>query len=173
MDRQEERIETLAGSLLAVDVGIRTGFAVFEATGKLIRFGSHNYGSVTRLRQAVWRHLAEIENLKYLVLEGGGRLATIWQQVAEKQEVHVLQLYAETWRKDLLYPREQRNGKMAKSNADDAARKIIRESKLPLPSSLRHDAAEAILVGKWAILYGNIGQEYLLQPLPLKHKDHL
>ncbi|MBL7976803.1 MAG: hypothetical protein JNN12_00580 [Bacteroidetes Order II. Incertae sedis bacterium] len=151
-----EKTVKLSGCLLAVDVGIRTGFAVYDETGTLVQYGSHNYGSVSRLKQAAWGHLSEIRNLHVLVLEGGGTLAEVWQHTAQKRGIRVIQLYAETWRKDLLYQREQRTGKMAKSFAEEVARKVIRESNLPAPKALRHDAAEAILVGKWAIFYGGV-----------------
>jgi hypothetical protein len=40
----------------------------------------------------------------------------------------------------------------AKQNADQMARKVIAWSNAPSPTSLRHDAAEAILIGLWAVI---------------------
>ena len=70
---------------------------------------------------------------------------------AEKKGIPVTQISAEQWRKDLLLPRQQRSGKQAKLVADELAREIIAKSAVSKPTSLRHDAAEAILIGTWAI----------------------
>ena len=58
----------------------------------------------------------------------------------------------EQWRSLLLLPRKQKNRKVAKDEADVLARQIIAWSGLKRPTSLRHDAAEAILIGLWAVL---------------------
>ena len=52
----------------------------------------------------------------------------------------------------LLLPRKQLNRKVAKDEADILARKMIAWSGLKRPTSLRHDAAEAILIGLWGVL---------------------
>jgi hypothetical protein len=85
-----------------------------------------------------------------VVIEGGGPFAEIWQKTAERQGLEIRQVYAEEWREALLLPRQQRTGKQAKQVADALARKVIEDSGLAKPTSLRHDAAEAILVGWWA-----------------------
>lgn len=59
---------------------------------------------------------------------------------------------AEDWRASLLYPREQRSGIDAKRTADVLARRVIEWSRAPRATSLRHDAAEAILIGFWGAL---------------------
>ena len=60
---------------------------------------------------------------------------------------------AEEWRSKLLSPREQSSGPKAKQRADEMARKIIEWSGAPRPTSLRHDAAEAIVIGFWGVLH--------------------
>ena len=40
----------------------------------------------------------------------------------------------------------------AKRGADGVARRVIEWSNAPRPTSLRHDAAEAILIGLWGVL---------------------
>ena len=52
----------------------------------------------------------------------------------------------------MLYPREQITGLQAKHYADDLARRIIIWSGISRTASLRHDTAEAILIGLWAVL---------------------
>ena len=137
--------------LLAVDCGLRTGFALFDLQGRLIWYRSHNLGSRQRLKKAVWKILNDLEGLAQLVVEGGGDLVEIWRKTAQRRGIQVSVVQATTWRKDLLLPRQQRTGKQAKQVADDLAREIIERSGAAKPTSLRHDAAEAILAGWWAI----------------------
>lgn len=138
--------------LLAVDLGLRTGLALYGHDGRLMRYHSQNFGAATRLRRGVYGLLNELAGLEVLVIEGGGQLADIWQSEAERRGLRLLQINAETWRRRLLYDREQRSGAQAKQVADDLARRVILWSGAPRPTSLRHDAAEAILIGFWAAL---------------------
>ncbi len=139
-------------SLLAVDLGLKTGLALYNQSGRLLWYRSQNFGTATRLRRAVHRQLGSIEDLVRLVLEGGGPLADIWEHEAKRRQISVCRVSPETWRQQLLYPRQQRSGYKAKQNAIEVARKVIKWSNAPRPTSLRHDAAEAILVGLWGIL---------------------
>lgn len=69
-----------------------------------------------------------------------------------KQGVRVQRVSAEAWRDDLLYVRERLSAADAKKHAEELARRVIRWSGAPAPTSLRHDAAEAILIGLWGVL---------------------
>lgn len=140
------------GSLLAVDLGLRTGLALFGHDARLLWYRSRNFGTAARLRRAVPGVLHSLPDLRWLVLEGGGRLAEIWRREAERRALAVEQIAAEAWRGDLLYSREQRTGAMAKGHAAELARRIIEWSDAPRPTSLRHDAAEAIVIGFWGSL---------------------
>jgi hypothetical protein len=137
--------------LLAVDCGLKAGLALFELTGKLIWYRSHNLGNRARLKKAAWSILKEINGLTHLVIEGGGTLADVWIKEGEKRGLNISQVHAHEWRKDILLPRQQRSGKQAKQVADELAREIIEQSGAARATSLRHDAAEAILVGWWAV----------------------
>ncbi|HEX2203619.1 MAG TPA: hypothetical protein VHG91_09990 [Longimicrobium sp.] len=139
-------------TLLAVDLGLRTGLALYGADGRLVWYRSQNFGSAPRLRRAVHTLLHEHPELERLVLEGGGPLAEIWEREAGKRGVAVRRIAAEVWRQRLLYGREQRTGAQAKHNADPFARRVIEWSGAARPTSLRHDAAEAILIGFWGVL---------------------
>lgn len=138
--------------LLAIDLGLRTGFAVYTADGRLRRYASQNFGAASRLRRGAGSILRQYPNLSHLVLEGGGQIAEIWQRAAAQLQLNVLQIGAERWRQRLLYDRDQRHGTQAKATADELARRIITWSHAPRPTSLRHDAAEAIMIGFWAVL---------------------
>ena len=153
-------------SLLAVDVGIKTGLALYGRDGKLLWYRSHNFGSTPRLRRGVPGILKDIPDISRLILEGGGILAEIWEREAERRSVPVRRVTAEEWRRQLLYQREQRSGRQAKQSAGDLARKIIAWSGASLPTSLRHDTAEAILTGFWAVI-----EMGWLEKMPQELKD--
>ncbi len=139
-------------TLLAVDLGLRTGFALYGDDGRLRSYRSQNYGSVPRLRRGAAGVLSELPELTALVLEGGGVVAEVWESEAKRRALPAYVISAEVWRQRLLYAREQRSGAKAKETADELARRIIIWSGAPRPTSLRHDAAEAILIGLWGVL---------------------
>ena len=138
-------------TLLAVDCGLKAGLALFELSGKLLWYRSHNFGSRARLKKAIWQIMHDISGLTHLVVEGGGNLAEVWLKEGTRRGLKVSLVQAVTWRKDLLLARQQRTGKQAKQVADELAREIIEKSGAAKPTSLLHDAAEAILVGWWAL----------------------
>lgn len=139
-------------TLLAVDLGLRTGLALYGSDGRLRWYRSQNYGTNARLKRGVHGLLHELPDLRWIVVEGGGDLAVIWQREAGRRGVGMLQISALDWRQRLLYAREQRSGVEAKQHAGTLARRIIEWSGAPRPTSLRHDAAEAILAGLWGVL---------------------
>jgi hypothetical protein len=139
-------------ALLAVDVGIRSGLALYGADGRLVWYRSHNYGSAPRLRRAAHGLLESLPRLRWLVVEGGGPLAEIWSREADRHGIDALLIGAERWREQLLHDRERRTGVSAKAHAAALARRIIEWSEAPRPTSLRHDAAEAIVIGFWGAL---------------------
>ena len=79
-------------------------------------------------------------------------MAEIWIKEANRRNIVLYQISAETWRKKFLYPREQRSGKQAKKIAGNLAKKVIEWSGAKRGPSLRHDAAEAILSGLWGVI---------------------
>lgn len=138
--------------LLAVDLGLKTGIALYNGAGRLIWYRSQHFANNAALRRAVHRLLRETAGLTVIYLEGGGDLSHIWQHEAGKRDVPVREIAAETWRARLLYQRDQRNGRQAKRKADELARRVIEWSDAPKPKSLRHDASEAILIGLWGAI---------------------
>lgn len=138
--------------LLAIDLGVRTGLAVYGDDGRLRTYRSHNFGSAARLKRGAIRVLDELPELAWLVLEGGGTLAEIWTRAAERHALPVRQIAAEDWRTRLFFPRQHRDTTHAKRSADELARRVIAWSGAAKPTSLRHDAAEAILLGLWGVL---------------------
>jgi hypothetical protein len=132
-----------------VDLGLRTGLAAFGEDGRLRWYRSQHFGSTARLRRGV---PALLDGMSHLVVEGGGSLARAWGDEAAARDIEVRWVSAESWRGAFLYPREQRSGELAKRTANELARRVIEWSGARRPTSLRHDAAEAILVGLWGVL---------------------
>ncbi len=141
--------------LLAVDAGIRTGLALFNESGKLIWYRSHNMGSLSSLKKAVYPILKSIEYLSFLVIEGGGPIVRAWLNAALKLGISAQQIDASVWRKDILFQREYRSGAIAKESAIQRAQQVIDSSKAPSQNAPTHDAAEAILIGYWAWINKN------------------
>lgn len=142
-------------SLLAVDLGVRTGFALYNPDGNLEWYRSRNYGNRQRLRRDIQNMLSQIPSLSYVILEGGGDIARIWLKECRLRNITFRQIYAEDWRKDLFDPKEVRTGEQAKLNAIQLAKKVIDQCKGPKSTSMLDDAAEAILIGYWGIYYRN------------------
>ena len=136
--------------LLAIDLGLRCGWAAFADAGRLTAYGSRHFGSRTTLRKAVPQILDAYPRLALLVVEGGGDLFVPWEKEAARRGIAVKQVMGEEWRRTLLLPYQRRSGEDAKAAADGLARDVIERSGAKRPTSLRHDAAEAILVGAWA-----------------------
>ena len=141
--------------LLAVDLGLKAGFAVYNTEGQLQSYRSKNFGAPSRLKRGAYRTLQEHPELTWVVLEGDRAMAEAWQSHADRNGLSTGWIQASTWRKKLLNPSERRTGSEAKAAADTLARKVIEWSGAPRPTSLRHDAAEAICIGLWSVL--NLG----------------
>ncbi|HKI51257.1 MAG TPA: hypothetical protein VJ995_04235 [Geothermobacteraceae bacterium] len=146
--------ESLA-TLLAVDLGLRSGLAIYRRDGRLLWYRSTNFGSVRRLKSALAGILDPIENLKFVILEGGGQLAEIWQRECTRRALSCQTIAAESWRQRLLVPRQYQDAKQAKQHAGELARAVIDCLALKQPTSLRHDASEAVLVGLYALIEAN------------------
>lgn len=139
-------------TLLAVDLGLRSGLAVYDASGRLLRYRSTHFANVGALKRAVPRVLDEAPGVAWVVCEGDQHLASIWRRLAEKRGARVIWTSAEVWRPSLLEAWERRDGVGAKEAADRLARRVIEVCGAKRPTSLRHDAAEAILIGLWGLL---------------------
>ena len=139
--------------LLAIDLGLKTGLALFGADGRLVWYRSQNFGKPARLKRAIPGLLREIGPLAWIVTEGDRNLGQLWHKAAEKRDIAIRHLGAETWRQSLLIARQRRSGVEAKRHADTLARQLIDLDGAPKPTGpLKHDAAEAILIGLWGVM---------------------
>jgi hypothetical protein len=138
-------------SILAIDLGLRTGLACFDENGSLLWFRSQNMGNISRLKRAVPNVLDECPALSRVVLEGDRRLGEIWAKLAEKRGAVVEHVAPEVWREALILPRDRRSGVDAKESALKLAMDIIERSEVRKPRTpLVDDVAEAICIGVWA-----------------------
>jgi hypothetical protein len=135
--------------LLAVDLGLRTGIALFGSDGRLRWYRSQNLGSAARLRRAIDGIVAQIPELTWLVAEGDRHLFRLWERSALRRGAQCRLVAAEVWRGTLLLERERRAGHQAKAQAVKIARRVIEWSGVSPVKRLRHDTAEAILIGVW------------------------
>lgn len=137
--------------LLAVDLGLRMGWALFSPEGSLRRYGAHNFGNRKRLRTGCKWVLDHLHPPGYLFLEGGDSFARAWLNEAQRRGLSTRHVAAEAWRTELLPERARHNADAAKQAADQIARSIITWSGAKRPTRLRHDAAEAICLGMWGV----------------------
>ena len=142
------------GYLLSVDLGIRTGLALFDKKGVLLWCRSHNFGDAQRLKRAAHNILEELPGLRYLVLEGGGRLAELWKKETYKRDITVIETTAETWRSKFFTSKKQRNAKTAKASAVKLATELLKDTDSAYKKNLNHNTAEAVLAGIWAMRSG-------------------
>lgn len=137
--------------LLAIDVGMRAGFAWFDEKGTLVRARSTRFAKRMTLKRALPSILSEIEGVAEVVLEGQGEIADIFKKGIQRASLPVLAFSAEEWREDMLLPRERRTGQQAKATAEAMALKIAHECGNPPKCAYDDDAAEAVLFGLWYI----------------------
>lgn len=138
--------------LLAVDLGLSTGFAAFDDRGRLRRVGSQHLGRRGQVRGLAARLRRELGRVDALVLEGDRDLAAAWRRELEPRGAEVLHVTPEDWREALLHPRERRDGATAKQVARQLAGQAVKVLGGSSPPRLRHDAAEAVLIGVYGLV---------------------
>ncbi|MGC8864295.1 MAG: hypothetical protein ACP5O2_01120 [Bacteroidales bacterium] len=135
------------GNLLAVDLGVKTGLAVFTPDGRLLWYGSRNYGSKNSLRSDIPRLLLQYGPLRRLVLEGGGALHEVWHKEAQRWQIPITAFHAGHWRELLFGSDYLMHTDKAKDKAVEMAGRVIRLVGIQRFSTPVHHAAEAILSG--------------------------
>ena len=142
----------MTGRLLAVDLGQRTGLAVFDADAALLAYGTRRFGGRQQIKRGAARVVAERGPVAAVVVEGERQLAHWWTRAGERVGAQGRTVTPETWRGALLHPTERRDGPTAKAAADRLARTAVQVLGGPGVTSLRDDAAEAICIGLWALV---------------------
>jgi|LZCG01.1.fsa_nt_gb hypothetical protein len=137
-------------TLLAIDLGVKTGYACYRDDGMLVWAQSHNYGNARRLKNGVYGIFQQCENLTQIVIEGGGHLEKHWIKLADKKHISVRRIHAHEWREPLFPGYRKRSSKQWKSDAIKTARAVLELAAISAPKTMMHDQAEAILIGLWA-----------------------
>ncbi len=124
---------------------------MFNSNADLLWYKSQNFGNKARLRKAIPWILKQEDEIDYIVIEGGGPLRKLWDTQLEKRNINIMHIMAEDWRRELLFNREQRKGKKAKKFAIQFAENFLMKIGSKKTSELNVNAAEAILIGIWAM----------------------
>jgi hypothetical protein len=139
--------------LLAVDVGLRSGVAMFGSDGRLRWYRSQACTTVPQLRRVAGRLLGAPGDVSWLISEGDVSLAAVWERIAMRQGVRVQRVDKLTWRGRLLEaPCALGLVPSAAEQAQHMARQVIQWSGGPAPAVLQPDAAAAILIGLWGVI---------------------
>ena len=136
--------------LLAVDLGLKTAWSLWNCEGRLIRYDSRRFSSKTKLKSGVWSILGEMLPIDIVVAEGDPKLAKVWFSCHREWETELVQ--ATDWRPDVFPSRLRRTGSEAKESAMELATELARGNGCGPTKPLHHDLAEAILLGYWAVL---------------------
>lgn len=144
-------VVTKQSSLLAVDLGLRSGIAAYDCEGRLTAFGVQAYRSREAMRRGAGKTVAEHGQLEWLVSYGCPTQAAVWERSAMRQGVRVQRVDGETWRQALAVNDAPRNSAENNRHVVRLARRIIDWAQMPQPVVLPTDAAEAICVGLWAV----------------------
>ncbi len=141
-----------AAHLLAVDAGLHTGLALYNRASQLLWYRSHHLADQQKLKRLIATLMRSTPQPTHIYLEGGGPLAELWQREALKLERVFVQLHAGQWREQLFYARQHPSGRVAKQQARLMASGVIDQLAHKRPTGLRHDTAEAILIGLYGLL---------------------
>ncbi len=143
------------GGVLAVDLGLRLGLALWDDQGALHWARSQHFGSRDAMRRGAWAIIRDAGPLTALALEGDRALGEVWERAARKQwpQVIVLKTGARGWREAMMTPSQlSLTSAKLKALAGQLAREAWRDHGASKgPTALRHDAAEAVLLGLWAL----------------------
>lgn len=147
-----QAITSSSPHLLSIDLGLRFGWSCYDSEYKLIGYGSHHCGQANKLQTIAYKALKSLPTGSHLIVEGNSELYKHWQKNAQKHQINLRQIYAEQWRKDCLSLKEQSDAKSAKEAAIKLAKHLIKRQSGQGAHSLRHDAAEACLMGWWGLV---------------------
>lgn len=139
-------------TLLAVDLGLTCGFACMSDVPQILWARSKHYASRGSMRRAAAALIREQTELQHLVLEGDRQLGIIWEKPALQQGVDVIWVSPETWRQRMYGKMKLTGSERLKEMAVKQAMHAVKTLGISMPKqSLRHDAAEAVLIALWAV----------------------
>lgn len=157
----KETTNDVRGMLVAVDLGFRTGLALYSEHGHLLEYEHAIYESIEDLEAGCLKMIAEWES-KYqhynseqyhitkVAIEGADvALRGLWKYIAEDiLHCPLLLVKPEEWRADLLLAKERASGEAAKEASRLIARQLVAEYGGRLhKGKFPTDVAEAVLLG--------------------------
>lgn len=140
-------------SLLAVDLGLRTGLCLFDNAGKLLRYEDRQFASACDLEQGAASILLKWEaeagsRISHVAIEGSDPdLLSAWSNAASDRRI--LHVHPEHWRHDLLTPQECDSWRSSKEASRVVARSIIERFGTDELDRVDYttDCAEALVLG--------------------------
>ena len=151
-----EQVSVDSRRLLAVDLGLRTATAVLDGTGQVLQVDDWRFTDLPQLESALDGILRN-HTITHVVVEGEDvKVLRIWKKAVEKYAPNLpfARVVAEDWRSSLLLPKERKNKQVAKDAAVLIAKQFWNKKVVPnhhCSNKLTKDAAEAILVGQYAV----------------------
>jgi len=143
--------ESDLAAILAIDLGLRTGLAVWDDTARLRTWQTIRFRTPRALSAGARTIARDLDDDVVLaVTEGDLDLARPWDRALGARGVRVLHVQAHQWRGDVFADRPGLDGKAAKRAAVTLARRLVRQHAERGAPHLKHDAAEAICLGYWA-----------------------
>ena len=139
--------------LLAVDLGLRTGFALYNDEGQLLTYENVEFGSPQELEEGALHRIREWEaqfkplpnekdakptaRISHIAIEGADvELRQVWREICSQSDSddntdhaaaprQLLLVRPEEWRADLLSSKEKRSGQKSKEAARLIARQVV------------------------------------------------
>lgn len=135
---------------MAVDLGLRTGLAVWQRDGTLRTWRQLRYPSRRALRSGLPAVCRVLPPITLLVTEGDASLGGLWRLALGLAEADHWQVQAHDWRSGLFDEPAIRTTRRAKRSAWELAKTLASRHGARGAPHLRHDVAEAICLGFWA-----------------------
>jgi hypothetical protein len=144
--------------LLAVDLGLRTGTAVLDRNGTVLAVDTWRFHDQESLTEGLTEILST-HNITHVVIEGEDRkLFYIWRRAIEKFDgVQLARVVADDWRRMLLSKKEMRDARKAKKCSRSHCETMLKHNDELRAKKLSADAAEALLVGCYAVRCTGLG----------------
>ena len=156
------RQSTTCSALLSVDLGLRSGFAIYDNEGTLTTAFGRRFESQSNIDASINEVLVDVTrnySITHYVLEGDNVLQKAWREAiatfigTEQTTVEIITVSPAEWRAQMLMKKEAESGSSAKAAARLIARQIMWRAGLVDEYSTKPmdtDVAEAILIGYYA-----------------------
>lgn len=138
--------------LLAIDVGLSTGMALYNQDGRLCWCDSQKFENLAQMKRFAAKLIGETEKLDWILSEGDYNLAAIWERAAIKNGVRIQRVSGQVWCQQLLEMPYDDAVQQIDPHAFEFARKIMHYSEMSSPKNLDKHAIEAALIGMWGVL---------------------